>query len=350
MSESRACATCGKGFDAKRPESRYCCPDCYAVAYGAALSLADLELHGRVWGEGDRRRALCPICGDEHPQDRAHACLSLDAKTGAWTCHRCDAAGLLREHWTPPGAAASRLQPSPLKRGRARRPAPRSAPPAPAKPAVAAHVRDKLRALFTPSLPIDAPAAAPGVAYLAGRGIPLPVAAAARVRYAPDWYGRPAVVCPVQDGAGYLVAAEGRYIDGRADPKGRTAGPKSGGVFVATPGALDVAGVTLCEGPLTALSVAACGFACVALCGQKAPPWLARRLALRDVVIALDEGETKTEAAAAVLVRALVAVGARPYRLRLPAGVDVNDRLQAVGVDALRAELADAIAGALSRG
>ena len=158
-----------------------------------------------------------------------------------------------------------------------------------------------------------------------------------------------AVVFRVQDGAGAGVAIDSRYLEPRAgSSRGKSRGPKGGGVFVASPGALDVDGVTVCEGPLTALSVAACGFACVALCGQTAPPWLARRLALRDVVIALDEGETKTEAAAADLVRALVTVGARPYRLRLPAGVDVNDRLRAVGVDALRAELAEAICSALA--
>lgn len=346
MNESRACAVCGKTFAARRPESRYCSPACYGAAYGAALSLADLETQGHVFGTGSERRARCPLCGDEPHASDPNKLLRVNVDKGTWQCSSCGAAGKLREHWTPPDGADP-LRP---KRAARPRPAPRSAPPAaPPETAADRERRAVLRRLWTAAAPIDAPEAEPGAAYLEGRALPVHVAARARVRFAADWYGRPAVVAPVQDERGRMLAAEGRYTDGGTTPKGRTCGPKSGGVFVATPGALDVSGVTLCEGPLTALSVAACGFAAVALCGQTAPPWLARRLALHDVVIALDEGETKTEAAAAALVRALAAYGARPYRLRLPARVDVNDRLRAVGLDTLRAELDAAICGALSR-
>lgn len=319
------------------------------------LSLADLEMYGHVWGTGRERRALCPFCGDEHGRDRGHACLAVNVDTGAWTCHRCGRSGLLDEHKTKREDAADPLRP---KRRRARRSAP-VAPPAPS-PAVLAEdaaKRARLRRLWPPCVPVDAPEAEPGAAYLLSRGIPLDVAAAGRVRYRetwPDWaegtnYPHAAVVFPVQDAAGRLVGAVARYLVKRTDSdKVNSAGHPSRGVFVATPGALDVAGLTICEGAITALSMAACGFPAVALGGQNAPPWLARRLALRDVVIALDEGEQKTEAAAAALVRALAAYGARPYRLRLPAGVDVNDRLRAVGLPALRAELSAAICGALA--
>lgn len=306
------------------------------------LSLAELERTGRVWGSGRERRALCPFCGDEHGRDHAHACLAVNVDTGAWTCHRCERSGLLDEHKT------KRADDDPLRSRR--RPPPRSAPPprepSPAEQAVS---REPLRRMWTAAVPLDAPEAAHGAAYLAGRGIPLPVAQDARVRFSVDWYGRPSVVFPVQDGAGRLVAAEGRYTDGRADPKGRSAGPKSSGVFVAMPGALAADGVTLCEGPITALSVAACGFPALALCGHVVRPWLVRRLALRAVFVSLDWYEEGTEENGAEACRDLAALGARPYRLAPPAGNDWSDYLQAVGLDPMRAELDAAICGALTR-
>jgi hypothetical protein len=313
------------------------------------LSLADLERSGRVWGTGRERRALCPFCGDEHGRDHAHACLAVNVDTGAWTCHRCERRGLLAEHRTP------RVDDDPLRpKGRPRRrPARRSAtPPVPREPtpaelADAAGKRATLRRLWAAALAIDAPAGAPGAAYLASRAIPLDVAAAARVRYAADWYGRPSVVFPLQDGR-RLVAAEGRYTDGGTDPKGRSAGPKSSGVFAAAPGALAADGVTLCEGPITALAVAACGFPAVALCGHVVRPWLTRRLAMRAVFVSLDWYEEGAEEAAATACRALAALGARPYRLAPPAGAgDWADYLQAVGVAAMRAALDAALCGAL---
>jgi hypothetical protein len=280
--------------------------------------------------------------------------LSLKVDSGAWHCFHCGAHGLLAEHKTKREDAADPLRPK-------RRPPRRSAPVAPPVPSPAELAEDKRRRedaarLWRVSVPVDAPEAAPGAAYLAGRGIPLDVAAGADVRYHaryPDWvdgttHYHAALVFRVQDEAGAGVAIESRYLEPRADSsKGKSRGAKGRGVFVATPGALDVPGVTLCEGPLTALSMAACGFACVALCRQDAPPWLARRLALRDVVIAFDEGETYTEPKAAKLAAALAAVGARPYRLRLPAGEDVNDYLQRVGRETARATLSDVICRAL---
>ena len=50
----------------------------------------------------------------------------------------------------------------------------------------------------------------------------------AGARYSASWYGRPAVVFPVRDQAGNLVAAQGRLIDGRT-PKVLSAGPIGAG-------------------------------------------------------------------------------------------------------------------------
>lgn len=65
-----------------------------------------------------------------------------------------------------------------------------------------------------------------------------------------------------------------------------------------------------------------------------------------DARVACDSGDQSTEEKADAL--ALAAVGAKPYRLRLPTGVDVNDRLQAVGLEVLRGELTAAICAALA--
>jgi hypothetical protein len=69
-----------------------------------------------------------------------------------------------------------------------------------------------------------------------------------------------------------------------------------------------------------------------------------RRLALRPVFLAFDYGEQGADTLAHRLARELVALGATPYRLTPPAGAgDWNDRLQAVGLEAMRAELSAAI-------
>lgn len=353
---TNTCPVCGKGFTSRRPEAVYCSPECYRRAYDAALSLADLEARGRVYGAGVQRRTRCPYCGDEPHRSNPNTLLSVNIETGAYQCKSCGVAGRLREHWAQP-----REDDSAGRTRRQRRPRPPIAPPPsrlPTPAALADEARRRQRAarLWGESLPLDSADAAPGAAYLQGRGIPLPVAIAAGVRYHPrypDWVGdvahyHGAIVFRVQGADGAGVAVETRFLKPRPDSaKSKSSGTKGAGVFVASPGALDVDGLTIAEGPFTALSIAACGFACVALCGRTAPAWLPTRLALRAVVIAFDEGETGCEEKAAALVRELSAVGARPYRLRLPAGVDVNDRLRTAGLPALRAELDAAICGAL---
>jgi hypothetical protein len=173
------------------------------------------------------------------------------------------------------------------------------------------------------------------------------------VRYYARWPGEadgvfyrlPAVVFRMQDAAGVGVAAEGRWLKPPTPKdKARTYGVRDQGVFVATPGALDTDGVTVCEGAFAALSVAACGFPAVALCGRYMPAWLAPRLALRTVYVSLDCYEEGAETRAAAIVGDLVALGCRTYRLAPPAGGDWNDHLGRVGLEAMRAELAAALA------
>lgn len=311
-----------------------------SVCTDTALSLHDLEAYGRLWGTGSERRALCPFCGDDHRRDQAHASLAVNVDTGAWTCHRCNRSGLLEEHKTP-------RDDDPLRSGSRRRwrarPTPPADEPSPAELADQAEKRATLKRLWATTVSIDTAAAAAGADYLWSREIPLVYTVAARVRFGGDWYGRSAVVFPMQDAAGHLVAAEGRYIDAGA-PKSRSAGRKTAGVFVASPGALEADGVIIVEGPITALSIAACGLPAIALCGHVLREWLARCLAGRTVFVALDWDEQDAERHGVAAFRALHAAGARTYRLALPAGAgDWNDVLVTYGIAAMR----DALGAAL---
>jgi phage/plasmid primase-like uncharacterized protein len=311
-----------------------------SVCTDTALSLHDLEAYGRVWGTGRERRALCPFCGDEHRRDQEHASLAVNVETGVWTCHRCNRSGLLDEFKTP-------RDDDPLRSGRRCR-SPRPTPPrepSPAELAEQAEKRTTLKRLWASTVPIVSPAAAAGADYLWSRGIPLPFALEARVRFGCDWYGRAAVVFPMQDAAGHLVAAESRYVDAGA-PKSRSAGRKAAGVFVASPGALEADRVIVVEGPITALSIAACGLPAIALCGHVLHERLARCLAGRTVFVALDWDEDGAERQGDAAFRALAGVGARPYRLALPAGAgDFNDYLRAVGLTTMRSQLDEALRG-----
>jgi hypothetical protein len=286
-----------------------------------ALSLAELEAFDPRSAGGERERRFCcplPACGDK-ARDRAHQSLSVNAETGLWTCYRCGAGGKLAEHraprpWGSAGAArraaalgAFRVSPDPQP-GRAA-----SAP--------------ELGAMLAACAPV---AGTPGESYLFRRGIGLDTATAAGVAFARDWYGRPAVVFPLRDRVGRVVAASGRYVDGRL-PKTRVAGDRKLGAF-ATPGVWDAspdaAALVVVEGPADALSLAECDVPAVALVGTAAPGWLRAAAAFRRVVVALD-ADGAGDRAAAGLLRELAPFAQCIERLRPPAGKDWNDALLA---------------------
>src|SRR5262245_40113504 len=65
-----------------------------------ALSLADLEAFDRGAPDGYiERRFLCPLCGEDKTRDAGHRSLTVRLRDGVWNCHRCQAAGKLREFW-----------------------------------------------------------------------------------------------------------------------------------------------------------------------------------------------------------------------------------------------------------
>jgi hypothetical protein len=151
-------------------------------------------------------------------------------------------------------------------------------------------------------------AGTPGAAYVERRGIPLDVASGAGVRFDASLAGRPAVVVAMRDRDEDLCALHGRYLAvGRQEDKMLTAGVAGGVVSVL--GGWRAGPLILVEGLFDALSLAACGFACVATVGRSAP-WLLEAAAGRAVWLAFDAGRPG-DAQAARFARGLHASAVR---------------------------------------
>lgn len=292
------------------------------------LELADLErFDGRAPAGRVERRFCCPHCGSDKPLDAAHRSLTVNKLTGAWHCHRCDESGKLRD-WFEERPTLTRAQ-----RSRAA-----------AVAAIAGRGRTTSAARILTGSPAAAPAAdwsrawdlsgelvgSPGAQYVEGRSIPLQVAQAAGVRWSPDWYGRGAVLFPISNRAGELVAVSGRYVD-TLTPKTRAGGSKAGGVFL-TAAALDLQVVAIVEGQFDALALAAAGVPAVALIGTSYPEWLPPAVGLRACLIATDADEAGDACAARLLA---TLPGARSLRLRPRGAKDWADKLVDLGVDRL---------------
>lgn len=294
----------------------------------AHLFLADID-NFDPQGVG-RQRRLCPLCGEGKPKDGAHRSVTLGDK-GLWHCHRCKAGGQLREFWTdkPPMTkrerAATQMQqvfaPSTLSLR------------SPLDPAKERTWRKQLEAMQ----PMPSTR---GESYLNARGIYCEIAHKAGVRYLESWFGRSAIVFPSRDLAGRLVGAQGRYVDGRDDPKTRTAGRD--GVF-ATDNVWNSCAtvltstrtVVLTEAPLDALSLAMCGLPAVAVFGCNLPSWMHRGCAFQRVLIATDADEVGDKAAHEWITY-LSSFGANCRRLRPEGAKDWNELLQRVGAQTMR--------------
>jgi hypothetical protein len=297
--------------------------------------LADLEAYDdHPSGHDPERRYLCPFCGDSKPRDDAHRSLAVNTESGAYTCHRglCHTSGKLSDFWTDRKPTAPRARSSAkLKR----------AFELPPEPEPKTH-DDTWRGHLHNLQPLQGTA---GAEYLAGRAIPCNVADGAGARFSPAWLGRGAVVFPIYNSEGQLVAAQGRYIDGGEKPKARTAGPKSEGVFMASwraaggekPfGPLDpsLPAIIVAEAPIDALSLAAAGLPAIAFCGTSAPHWLHRACAFRRVCLAFD-ADAAGDHAAEQLAPLLGSFGATCERLRPDGAKDWNEMLLNIGAEEL---------------
>jgi Toprim-like len=135
----------------------------------------------------------------------------------------------------------------------------------------------------------------PCAAYLSRRRIPLEVARAAGVRYAPRFAGRAAVLAPMRRRDGELAAVTARYLTTvRGQEKILTVGHE-GGVFAVLDG-LRADPLVLVEGVFDALSLAVCGVSCVATIGRYVA-WLAEIATGRMVLLGFDGNKVGDHAA-----------------------------------------------------
>ncbi len=313
-----------------------------------SLSLQELEeFDPDASSSAAERRFLCPLCGNGKPKDSAHRSLCVNAKSGAWLCHRCSEKGKLSE-WKDE-------KPTDFRESR-RRKLRNAFALDELSSSVSAHADtiqikgENENPLLEVSACADTPGSTlawrsslkslhplqgtPGEAYLQSRGIAAEIAHSSGVRFSPSWFGRPATIFPIRGSEGILVAAQGRYVGEGRGPKVRTAGEKKAGVFV-TAGFWQYvqrgAPLIICEAPIDALSFALCGFPAMALCGKDGwPDWLPIKCAFKSVALAFDADDAG-DAGAEKLSQVLVALGAKPFRLRPEGSKDWNEILSKSG-------------------
>lgn len=308
------------------------------------LSLAELEtFDSRAPHRAGTRRFLCPSCGADKRRDAAHRSLAVNTHTGAWTCHRCAAKGLLKEFWTKrENTSHTSFVNSRRARTRAALAQALALPEAKASQAVKAETEDEKTArawaAWRDALRLLNNRENSGQAYLEGRGIDATLAANAGVRFAPNFYGHAAVLFPVTNRAGEVVAVSSRFINPRGDFKTISIGNKSSGVFV-TPNALASPVIAVTEAPIDALALWMCGIPAIALIGCTAPEWLLAALAGRDVLLATDADDAGDKVAEALTPR-IVARGGRVLRLRARGAKDWGEALERIGETPLRRNLA----------
>ncbi len=328
------------------------------------LSLEELDAFDP---QGPPNRKLCPLCGDSKPKDAAHRSLSVSRQDGLWKCFRCGAKGQAREFWSEKPAFAGR-------EGRAQRLRMAfSLPPVSPKPPDGEKTNSGLTSAFpdpngntvaneegaaAPAAPAwrqrwesaQPLANTPGEAYLRKRGILLEAAQKAQVHFSSAWAGGGAVVFPLVNRAGEVVAVQGRAVQGSAKI---TYGPKKEGVFEApiTLGARlcrpcdgAVPAIILTEAPIDALSLAQCGFPALALCGTSGPSWLHLACGLRRVALAFDADEAGDNAAQLAQTR-LAPFGARCERLKPEDFKDWNEWLVKRGAENLETFLSRRLLG-----
>ncbi len=272
------------------------------------------------------RDCCCPLCGHEKSVDASHRSLSYNTHSGLWRCARCGGRGLLRE-WQKNRESESDM--SLLNRARSRQSLrKRMAIETPVSAPVHTvekenNWRDHLRDL----LPLNGGL---GEIYLQkARHLPSLLCHIAGVRFAPRFFGRPAVLFPIRDGEGSLVAAQGRYIDGRDNPRMRTVGERKRGMFLASQGLWTEnktpETVAVTEAPIDALTLTFAGMPqAVALCGcEGIPEWFRVRCAFKTVYAAFDADDAG-EKASIVLATSLRPLGATVLRLRPEGAKDWN--------------------------
>ncbi len=160
------------------------------------------------------------------------------------------------------------------------------------------------------SLPIEG---TPGQKYLEKRGIPLPIAQNAGLRYDANWNGREAVIVPMRDNNEVLCGLHGRYLKITGTQNKMFTMGREGGIIKVS-GSNSNEEVILVEGLFDALSVATSGYSTMATIGRWTP-WLPDYCMGKRVFIAFDACKSGEEAFVDYKQRL---VGAEVYRLLPP--------------------------------
>jgi DNA primase len=304
------------------------------------VTLAQLEnFDPQPLRQGARTRYLCPlsgVCADK-PCDNAHRSLCVENSTGGFYCHRCNERGRLREFWKEKKQSAKAVRTRSHLRPIARVAA-ETIVPAVGKKIDIEPLRERMKIYAGEFL------SSPAEKYLLGRGISKEISPMALCGYAPAWehwekkneeWDRIGtdrrVVFPVCDAARNLVAMHARAIDELHlhSPK-ITRGNKSRGVFYSSPDVFSSDMVAICEGPVDALALQACGIPAVAMIGTSAPEWLFEKLKDTAVLIATDADKAGDEAA----MKLRFALGPhtkKVFRLRPLHGKDWAEELEMSG-------------------
>lgn len=141
--------------------------------------------------------------------------------------------------------------------------------------------------VYVNALPLPGSA---GQAYTERRGVPVAMADAMGVRFAPDYGGRPAVVVALRDEDGNLTSVHGRYLHtARGQCKMLTVG-MGGGAISFTDGWKEDPLIVV-EGLFDALSLAVSGWQSIATIGRTVK-WLPEVSAGRVVWAAFDTGRS----------------------------------------------------------
>ena len=281
----------------------------------------------------ERKPIICPLHAERTPSFR------VQQSGRGYRCHGCNAHGgiielavalglgkdkgtavdRLSEHFRIPESSDVQTY-----RNHRKRPATYVLPPIAPEPSADADALARVSAALRDREPL---ANSPGATYLASRGIDPGAADAHDTRYHANWLGRgPAIVFAIRDRAGNLVAAQGRFIDPKTQPKAMTVGALSAGVY-RTAAALDVDIVAITEAPLDALAIAVSGLPAIALCGVSLASWLRSALAFRTIVVATDN-DAAGESAADRIGKEFN-LGTTIRRLVLPVGIkDANELLR----------------------
>jgi len=178
--------------------------------------------------------------------------------------------------------------------------------------------------------------------YLETRGISAEFARASDVRHHQNWYGiAPAVVALLKNRHGEVVGASGRFLLNRI-PKAMTAGcsAAAGGVFK-TPGAAAAPIIAIVEGVIDALSIAeVTGVPSIAIIGAAFPTDLEARCRSKRVLVAADNDFSNAKNPGEKLAERLMSSLQRCVsveRVKWPEGIKDANELLLRDREALRA-------------